>query len=346
MIENSYPKNVTDLHIELTDKCQASCPMCARNYSGGAERPFVGQHDITLEQFKSWFSPEFLKNIKNFYACGNYGDPIIAKDCLEIFKYVRSCTHARLSIHTNGSARSTKWWTNLAKALHGHNDVSFGIDGFAKSHVLYRRGTDWQKIIDNARAFIDAGGTASVDCLVFKHNQHEIEDFKAEMLSLGFKTVNVKSTGRFYDMQKFPVLNTDGRTEYYLEPVDLNKYKKINFLKFDKLSNDIKLWQDIVDQTTITPKCVTKKEIYIDARGTVYPCCWIGSEMIEEPLAVSMSIHNLRNLIVENSKHHFKEFNAFNLNAFSIEVILLNKSWSIFNDFNNKPWTCAKNCKS
>lgn len=346
MIENSYPKNVTDLHIELTDKCQASCPMCARNYSGGAERPFVGQHDITLEQFKSWFSPEFLKDIKNFYACGNYGDPIIAKDCLEIFKYVRSCTHARLSIHTNGSARSTKWWTNLAKALHEHHDVTFGIDGFAKSHVLYRRGTDWQKIIDNARAFIDAGGTASVDCLVFKHNQHEIEDFKAEMLLLGFKTVNVKSTGRFYDMQKFPVLNTDGRTEYYLEPVDLNEYKKINFLKLDKLSNDIKLWQDIVDQTTITPKCVTKKEIYIDARGTVYPCCWIGSEMIEEPLAVSMSIHNLRNLIVENSKHHFKEFNAFNLNAFSIEEILLNKSWSIFDALNNKPWTCAKNCKS
>jgi MoaA/NifB/PqqE/SkfB family radical SAM enzyme len=340
-----YPKNITDIHIELTDKCQASCPMCARNYSGGAERPFVGQHDITVEQFKSWFSPEFLNGIKNFYACGNYGDPIIAKDCLEIFEYVRSCTDGRLSIHTNGSARSTKWWANLANAMSGDHDVTFGIDGFAESHVLYRRGTDWQKIIDNARAFIDAGGSASVDCLVFKHNQQEIEDFKAEMMSIGFKSVNVKSTGRFYDMQKFPVLNTLGETEYYLEPVDLNEYKKINFLKLDEMSKDITIWQDIVDQTTIAPKCVSKKEIYVDARGTIYPCCWIGSDMIEEPLAVSMSIHDLRNQMVNNTKLHFDAFGKFNLNYMQLDEILNSSNWSIFTDTAIKPWTCAKNCK-
>lgn len=346
MIENSYPKNITDMHIELTDKCQASCPMCARNYSGGVERPFVGQHDITLEQFESWFSPEFLKGINNFYACGNYGDPIIAKDCLEIFKYVRSCTDSRLSIHTNGSARSAKWWSNLANALAGEHDVTFGIDGFAESHVLYRRGTDWQKIIDNARAFIDAGGTASVDCLVFKHNQHEIEEFKAEMTSIGFKSVNIKSTGRFYDIEKFPVLNTVGQIEYHLEPVDLYEYKKINFLKLDELSKDITLWQDVVDQTPVAPKCVSKKEIYVDARGTVYPCCWVGSDMVEQPLDVTMSIHDLRNQMVKNTKHHFQKFDNFNLHSVSIEHILSNKSWSMFDDLDNKPWTCAKNCKA
>lgn len=346
MAENAYPKNVTDLHIELTDKCQASCPMCARNYSGAAERPFVSQHDITLEQFKSWFTPEFLKGIKNFYACGNYGDPIIAKDCLEIFEYTRSCTDGRLSIHTNGSARSTTWWTDLAKALDGHHDVTFGIDGFAESHVLYRRGTDWQKIIDNAQAFINSGGTASVDCLVFKHNQHEIEDFKKEMLSIGFKYVNVKSTGRFYDMRTFPVLNTAGQVEYYLEPVDLNKYKTVNFLKLDELSKDIAKWQDIVNRTEVVPKCVSKKEIYVDARGTVYPCCWVGFDMVEEPLDVTMSLHDLRNQMVKNTKLHFQKFDKFSLNAVPIEQILSNNSWSMFNGVGNMPWTCAKNCKA
>ena len=99
---------ITDLHIELTDKCQASCPMCGRNKNGGAERPFVGQHEVTLEQFQQWFSPTWLAKLDNFYACGNYGDPIIAQDCLEIFEYVRQVNPiTRLSIHTNGSARST-----------------------------------------------------------------------------------------------------------------------------------------------------------------------------------------------------------------------------------------------
>jgi MoaA/NifB/PqqE/SkfB family radical SAM enzyme len=345
MVENNYPKNITDLHIELTDKCQASCPMCARNYSGGAERPFVGQHDITLEQFKSWFPSEFLKGIKNFYACGNYGDPIISKECLEIFEYVRSCTDGRLSIHTNGSARSTNWWTNLAEVLSGLHEVVFGIDGFAESHALYRRGTDWQKIIDNARAFITAGGMASVDCLVFKHNQHEIEDFKKEMLSIGFKSVNVKSTGRFYDMQKFPVLNTVGRVEYYLEPAALDEYKTINFLKLDELSKDITLWQDIVNRTEVVPKCVSKKEIYVDARGTVYPCCWVGCDMVEELLDVTMPIHDLRNKMVKNTNLHFGVFSRLNLNLMHIDEILNSSSWNVVYESATPPWTCVKNCK-
>jgi MoaA/NifB/PqqE/SkfB family radical SAM enzyme len=339
-----YPKNITDIHIELTDKCQASCPMCARNYSGGAERPFVGKNDISLNDFKSWFSPDFLSGIKNFYACGNYGDPIIAKDCLEIFQYVRQHTDGRLSIHTNGSARSTKWWENLAKAISGNHEVTFGIDGFAESHILYRRGTDWNKIIENATAFINAGGVATVDCLVFKHNETAIEEFTAEMLKIGFKSVNVKSTGRFYDMTQFPVLSTTGETEYYLEPVERQEYKKINFLKLDDLSNDINLWQDIVDRTEILPKCIQKKEIYVDARGTVYPCCWIGSDMIEQPLAVALPIHDLRNKFVENTKSTFKNFNDLNLNLTTITEILNSDAWNVLNS-NEKPWTCSKNCK-
>lgn len=343
----SYPKNVTDLHIELTDKCQASCPMCARNYNGGAERPFVGQHDITLEQFKSWFSPEFLKGIKNFYACGNYGDPIIAKDCLEIFEYVRSCTDGRLSIHTNGSARSTKWWENLAKAISGTHEIVFGIDGFAESHVLYRRGTDWQKIIDNARAFIEAGGTASVDCLVFKHNQHEITQFEIDMKQIGFKNINFKSTARFYDMEQFPVEDNQGNFEYSLEPVSLEPYKRISFLKLDEISNNINIWTDIVKNTKVCAKCVSNNEIYIDSRGTVYPCCWVGSDMVEDHLTVKMSIHNLRNKLVDNTKENFNSFNLFNLEKMTLTEILSSEDWNIFSNINNNtPWICAKNCKA
>jgi MoaA/NifB/PqqE/SkfB family radical SAM enzyme len=338
-----YPNNITDIHIELTDKCQASCPMCARNYNGGVDRPFVGKHDISLEDFKSWFPIEFLKTLKNFYACGNYGDPIIAKDCLEIFQYIREHTNGRLSIHTNGSARTIKWWENLAKAMSGNHEVTFGIDGFAKSHVLYRRGTDWNKIIENATAFINSGGIATVDCLVFKHNEHEIEEFTAEMLNIGFKSVNVKSTGRFYDMEKFPVLSTTGETEYYLEPVERQEYKKINFLKLNDISNNIKIWEDEVSSSSISPKCVQKNEIYIDARGTVYPCCWVGFDMIEQQLEVAMPIHDLRNKMVENSKYHFKKFNELNLNRISINSILSSDSWDLMTA--NTPWVCVKNCK-
>jgi len=344
---NDYPKKITDIHIELTDKCQASCPMCARNYNGGAERPFVGQKEITLEQVKAWFSPDFLKNIKNFYACGNYGDPIIAKDCLEIFEYIRYNTDARLSIHTNGSARSTKWWENLAKAMSGVHDVVFGIDGFAKSHVMYRRGTDWQKIIDNATAFINAGGNASVDCLIFKHNQHEVEQFEVEMKKVGFTHVNFKSTARFYDMESFPVEDKLGNVEYTLEPTDSVPFKRVTFLKLEEIKNNITLWTDEVEKSIISPECVSHNEVYIDARGNVFPCCWVGSDVIEEPLPIKLPVHQLRNSMVENTKEHFGNFVQLNLNNISIDKILESMQWKIFDDINqNKPWICTKNCKT
>lgn len=340
----SYPNNFSSIHVELTDKCQASCPMCARNYNGGSERPFVGRSEITLEKFKLWFDPTVLKQIDNFYACGNYGDPIIARDCLEIMDYVRQHSEARIGIHTNGGARTTEWWSNLAKVLHGPHEVTFGIDGFADSHVLYRRGTNWNKIIENAKAFIDNGGYATVDCLVFKHNQHEVDDFKKEMLSLGFKSINFKSTQRFYDMEKFPVQDKSGEFEYNLEPSTITPYKKISLFKLKDIQQDMSIWEEIVNNSIIEQKCANKKEIYIDSFGNVLPCCWVGSDLLEEPLSVSLPIHDLRNKLVENTKENFKLFSQLNLDKNSLLDTLNSEAWQILNNTEVKPWICVKNC--
>lgn len=336
-----YPQNITDLHIELTDRCQASCPMCARNVNGGREREFVGNHDIRLLQFKQWFPEKFIANLKNFYACGNYGDPIIAQDCLEIYEYVRFInSECHLGIHTNGSARDTKWWARLAQSLGNNHMCTFGIDGFEQSHVLYRRGTSWRKIIENAQAFMQAGGNAEIDCLVFKHNENEIEDFKQQMLEMGFSRVNLKYTRRFYDMKQFPVEDVSGNIEYYLEPS--GKEAPIHFLPLEKISRDISIWQKVVDESTIKPKCVERSEIYVDARGNVFPCCWIGSDWVEQPIVENLAIQKLRNLVVKDTRDKFSTIGVANLNVTSVYDIpwleLSNQLQEI------KPWTCVKNC--
>jgi len=342
----AYPKNITSLHIELTDKCQASCPMCARNIQGGPPRPFVGNHEIYLDDFINWFPIDWLKNLNNFYACGNYGDPIIAKDCLEIFEYVRSVNPTtKLSIHTNGSARSVDWWQKLANILGANQEVVFGIDGFSESHNLYRRGTNWYKIIQNAISFISAGGIATIDCLVFKHNQHELDEFKRTMLDYGFKKVNFKSTKRFYDMEKFPVLDKNLQHEYYLEPANITPYKKISIIKLNEINNNIEIWHNIVKNSNINPKCVNESSIYVDARGIVTPCCWIGSDIVEEPITETFTIQKLRNNLVADTKKHFN--NVYNLNNSNILKLIY---MGIFNDLNtkweepNKASICVKNC--
>ena len=55
------------------------------------------------------------------YMCGNLGDPIIAKDTLEIFEYFRWANpNIWLSMNTNAGARDEIWWAQLAK--------TFGLD--------------------------------------------------------------------------------------------------------------------------------------------------------------------------------------------------------------------------
>jgi hypothetical protein len=60
-----------------------------------------------------------------------------------------------------------------------------------------------------------------------------------------------------------------------------------------------------------------------------------------------MSIHNLRNKLVDNTKENFNSFNLFNLEKMTLTEILSSEDWNIFSNINNNtPWICAKNCKA
>ena len=82
-------KDIRVIHLEVTDKCNAACPMCARNFHGGATRPFIRNGDISIEQFKEWFPVTLIQHLDRVFMCGNLGDPIIAKDTLKIFQYLK-----------------------------------------------------------------------------------------------------------------------------------------------------------------------------------------------------------------------------------------------------------------
>ena len=54
---------------------------------------------ITLEQFKKWFSVDFLKQLRQLLLCGNYGDPMTAPELIPILRYFREINpYASISI--------------------------------------------------------------------------------------------------------------------------------------------------------------------------------------------------------------------------------------------------------
>ena len=60
---------------------------------------------------------------------------------------------------------------NAGIDLIGENGYArFAIDGLEDTNHIYRRNTDWVKIVQNATAYIAAGGRAEWDFIVFAHN--------------------------------------------------------------------------------------------------------------------------------------------------------------------------------
>lgn len=252
-------EDIRDVHLEVTSKCQARCPMCPRRINGGPINPFISLTEITLEQFKEWFPVNFIQQLDSLFMCGNLGDPIIAQDCVKIFEYIRTTNpDIRLSMNTNGSARSWHFWKKLAEL---DVKVRFGIDGLIDTHELYRVGTNWVKILDNARYFIKSGGDATWDMLVFKHNEHQVDICREMSESLGFKKFQVKHTSRFQN-GKFNALDEDGRTTHILYPTSTS-------------ASMIPLVQEGIKSVEIQCKALKYKQIYIAADGTVSPCCWL-----------------------------------------------------------------------
>jgi len=346
----SYPNNITSMHLELSDRCQASCPMCPRNAFGGAEREHITNTDISIDNFKQWFPPSFLNKMRHVFACGNNGDPLMAKDCFEIFKYLASNTtdNCQLDIHTNGSLRSSEWWKQLGQELGKRVRVIFAIDGLADTHSIYRRGTDWHKIINNAKILIENGGLARADSLVFSHNEHQTGELEQYLLGMGFDSVNFKPTFRFYGLDKFPVKNRKGQFEYYIQPAQGPRWNhnlpQPNFVKLIPKEN----FQAMLDSAEIDPAC-WKGQIYLNCQGHVYPCCWVSSSIDNSRYVEIQSQEEeiLRDRLSQSSYDIVKDIGMIDLNGTNIETAIANSKWNsnLPKHFTTDPkLVCVKSC--
>ncbi len=289
-------KDIKQIHLEITEKCQAVCPMCPRNLKGGKDNPHLINAELSLEDCKKIFKPAFIKQLDVMFMCGNYGDPMMAKDTLEVYKYFRKHNPKLwLSMHTNGGARTAKWWAELAKTIGtGNSDgcVTFSVDGLEDTNHIYRKNVKWKNVERNMRSYIDAGGQVRWHFLAFKHNEHQFDEAKALAKEWGVYEFLIKKTSRFYGQlgllddqenkkYEFQVYDKKGNPEYIIEPPSEKKYLNREAMRAGDIFKKYR-WSSMKDfdnKTTIDPKCISKKEIYVSARGLILPCCWIGGTL-------------------------------------------------------------------
>ncbi|MCY4513476.1 MAG: radical SAM protein [Bdellovibrionales bacterium] len=274
---------ITTVHLEITSKCNVSCPMCLRNISGGAVNPQLPLVELSLEDIKHLFPLSFLKQLKRLYMCGNYGDPMVARDTLEIFQFIREIQPSiHLSMFTNGSGRKTSWWKKLGAVV---DQVHFAIDGLEDTLPIYRRQANFKKIMESAESYISGGGKAIWDYIVFRHNEHQVEEAGKLAEDMGFDQFVVKKTGRFFSNQKNQVktsqqvLNKKGEVEYLLEPPENAQYQNRSLQKEEQLSKEYGSIHNYLNQTEIQCRVSKEKNLYVSAEGFVFPCCWIANQL-------------------------------------------------------------------
>jgi len=237
-------RNIKVLHLESTDVCQAACPLCARETDQHFQKD--RQHHLDLDKILKVFDDKKISALDKMFMCGNYGDPAAGKYTLDLYKGFRALNpNIVLGMNTNGGLQNPIWWNELGSVLHQpHDYVVFSIDGLSDTNSVYRKNVNWAKVISNARAFIEAGGSAHWDMLVYKHNQHQVDECEQLAKDLGFKWFRAKVSKR-------------GFTNSLEQPVGW------------------KLPQ--IQHKTIDCHALNEQSVYIDAQGRMSPCCWLGS---------------------------------------------------------------------
>ena len=61
--------DIKEVHLEITQKCQAACPMCDRNENGGKDNRHIINAELSLADCKRIFEPEFIAQLRTMYIC-------------------------------------------------------------------------------------------------------------------------------------------------------------------------------------------------------------------------------------------------------------------------------------
>jgi MoaA/NifB/PqqE/SkfB family radical SAM enzyme len=279
-------EDIKTIHLENTQNCQASCPMCDRNMDGKGVNPHIDLSELTLEDCKRIFEPDFIKQLNTMYMCGNLGDPIVARDTLEIFKYFRKHNPKMwLSMNTNAGAKSVEWWQELAQVFGRMGAVIFSVDGLSDTNHLYRQGVVWNNVERNMRAFIAAGGRARWDFLIFQHNEHQVEEVERVANAWGCERFTVKKSGRFVskNMHKKDEHQAKSKkgtnTTSIKEPINKKYLNKAVNKDLFKVSRNFGSLDNYYDLTEINCKSKKDNELFITAEGLALPCCWTAGRM-------------------------------------------------------------------
>lgn len=168
-----------EFDFALTTYCQAKCRSCARtNEETGEKEDWLELKHMDFDVYKSRIENSKLFS-NRLYAevtfCGEYGDPMMHPRVHEFIEYTAPKVR-ELVVNTNGGLRQPDWYAELAPKWK-HLRINWGIDGTdAEINNLYREGVNFERAMENMKAWFGNDGHGEWQFLIFDWNWHQIPE--------------------------------------------------------------------------------------------------------------------------------------------------------------------------
>lgn len=321
---------IQKIQIDHTSRCNCSCPQCARMFNDSLN-PSMPITDLTVADYEIMLEP-FKENQITLFHCGNYGDVIASPTFDAAHEYCLTKNVKHIRIATNGSMRKPEWWADLAKKSKDKLSIIFSIDGLADTNHLYRVGSNFNKIIENASAFIDNGGIAEWAFIEFQHNYHQIDEAQELANKLGFNKFTVKYTARFADQNQSDTVTKKGNV---VKDTDNNRNTVVK--------KSIENFDNYVLTTPISCKYKKDKTVFIDMTMKMWPCCWLGApNYFHHKNKQQPSFDHLKSLYGDS----FNDMRVHGWDVLNHEFFssYLNNSWNNQDNKFRRIYTCGRTC--
>lgn len=247
--------------------------------------------------------------------CGTYGDCIYHTRFHEVIAHFKAAGLS-VMIETNGSHRSSEWWQKTCTLLDDKDAITFSVDGLEDTNHIYRVNSRWPDIIA-AMEYCAPRVFVSWKFIVFRHNEHQVEQAEALARRLGVRDITFKKSARFREDDPLAPASDD-----YIGLVNLNR-RAIRQTRAAALPG-----AELDAQVSLRQNCYSGKGLAITALGYVYPCTNCESS--------------------DTTTWFFGNREHFNLRKHSLREILASPKWAELQQLwglaSTSPGTCVHTC--
>jgi MoaA/NifB/PqqE/SkfB family radical SAM enzyme len=328
----NWLENFRIIKVEITSYCNAACPGCIRNITGGKTVNNLDLEHMSLDLWKRiMYNDTSNMELEEVSFDGTIGDFCMNPDAIKFVEIVNS-SHplTNININTNGGARNEKFWSELGTQLAGKpHIVNFAIDGLEDTHHIHRRNTTYNVVVRNMKAFIAAGGQANWVYTLFDHNTHQVEEARQRSIDYKCDSWQVRQScidgSDMYTSTKDDQYTIGTDTIRNL-PETAEQLNNTNFVGMKTRT----------DTSGHACTAFNERTIQIDFRGVLWPCSYIYAEEVLGSTPISPFFNETTHPVdqLRLATYTLEEILTGELFVNTVDTAVSNAEWAV----------CKRNC--